>query len=314
MPCWSWTTGRATARPTTSARAIRGPRDRAGAQHRLRRRRQRSAARARHGGGRAREHGRAPRARLDRARLCRARARTAGGVGGHEDARPRRPVARLRRGRRAPPRRRVRAARALRARRRPLRPPRRGLRRVRRRGALPAGGRRSRSVASTSASSSTSRTPTSRCGCGWRAGPACTSRPWPCTPARAQRAARAPVHAWAERNTLLLVARAFPGAGHRSWPTARRRGHGTRCAGRLGAHLRGAGSAVPLLPEMWRERRELRSRGGAGGGGRAGASAARVRLGARDRAAVLTWGPAGPQGRTAPSSSARIASRKRSVE
>jgi GT2 family glycosyltransferase len=72
-----------------------------------------------------------------------------------------------------------------------------------------------------------------------------------------------PVHAWAERNTLLLVARAFP---WRWLPlVAWRQGgwawHALR-AGRLGAHARGALSAVPLLPAMWRERRALRESAG----------------------------------------------------
>lgn len=68
-----------------------------------------------------------------------------------------------------------------------------------------------------------------------------------------------PVHAWAERNTLLLVARAFPWrwlplvAGRQAgWAWHALRG------GRLRSHLRGALSALPLLPAMWRERRALR--------------------------------------------------------
>jgi GT2 family glycosyltransferase len=68
-----------------------------------------------------------------------------------------------------------------------------------------------------------------------------------------------PVLGWAERNTLLLVARAFPlrwlplvawrQAGW-AWHAARER--------RLGSFLRGAAAAVPLLPAMWGERRALR--------------------------------------------------------
>jgi GT2 family glycosyltransferase len=68
-----------------------------------------------------------------------------------------------------------------------------------------------------------------------------------------------PVHAWAERNTLLMVARAFPWcwlplvayrqAGW-AWHALRDR--------RLRSHLRGALSALPLLPAMWRERSVLR--------------------------------------------------------
>ena len=70
-----------------------------------------------------------------------------------------------------------------------------------------------------------------------------------------------PVHAWAERNTLLLVARAFPWRWLPlvAWRQAGWAWHALR-AGRLGTHLRGALSAVPLLPAMWRERRALRQR------------------------------------------------------
>ncbi len=69
-----------------------------------------------------------------------------------------------------------------------------------------------------------------------------------------------PVHAWVERNTLLLVARAFPWSWLPlilwrqvgwAWHALRRR--------RLARHLRGALSALPLLPAMWRERRGLRA-------------------------------------------------------
>jgi len=68
-----------------------------------------------------------------------------------------------------------------------------------------------------------------------------------------------PVHAWAERNSLLLVARAFPWrwaprVAYRqaawAWYALRER--------RLRAHVEGAAAAVPLLPAMWRERRRLR--------------------------------------------------------
>jgi GT2 family glycosyltransferase len=67
-----------------------------------------------------------------------------------------------------------------------------------------------------------------------------------------------PVHAWAERNTLLLVARAFPWRWLPlvAWRQAGWTWHAAR-AGRLRAHLRGAISALPLLPAMWRERRAL---------------------------------------------------------
>jgi GT2 family glycosyltransferase len=68
-----------------------------------------------------------------------------------------------------------------------------------------------------------------------------------------------PVHAWVERNTLLLVARAYP---WRWAPLVAYRQlawlwHALR-AGRLRSHLGGALAAAPLLPAMWRERRPLR--------------------------------------------------------
>ena len=68
-----------------------------------------------------------------------------------------------------------------------------------------------------------------------------------------------PVHAWAERNTLLLVARAYPWRWLPlvAWRQAGWAWHALR-AGRLGSHVRGAVSALPLLPGMWRERRALR--------------------------------------------------------
>ena len=66
--------------------------------------------------------------------------------------------------------------------------------------------------------------------------------------------------AWVERNTLLLVARAFPArwlhlVAYRqlawAWQAAR--------AGRLRDHLAGVRMALPLLPAMLRERRALRA-------------------------------------------------------
>jgi GT2 family glycosyltransferase len=68
-----------------------------------------------------------------------------------------------------------------------------------------------------------------------------------------------PVHAWAERNTLLLVARAYPWRWLPlvAWRQAGWAWHALR-AGRLGSHLRGAASALSLLPAMWSERRALR--------------------------------------------------------
>lgn len=68
-----------------------------------------------------------------------------------------------------------------------------------------------------------------------------------------------PLEAWVERNTLLLLAKAFPlrwaplvayrQAGW-AWHALRDR--------RLTSHLRGAAAALPLLPAMLRERRRLR--------------------------------------------------------
>jgi GT2 family glycosyltransferase len=68
-----------------------------------------------------------------------------------------------------------------------------------------------------------------------------------------------PLHFWVERNTLLLVAKAFP-PRWLPWVVYRQLGwarHAQR-NGRLGAHLRGAAAALPLLPAILRERRALR--------------------------------------------------------
>ncbi|HEU4656977.1 MAG TPA: glycosyltransferase family 2 protein [Capillimicrobium sp.] len=70
-----------------------------------------------------------------------------------------------------------------------------------------------------------------------------------------------PVSGWVARNTLLLVAKAFPlrWAGpvlyrQAAWLVAAARG------GTLRAHLGGLAAALPLLPAMLRERRALRQR------------------------------------------------------
>ena len=68
-----------------------------------------------------------------------------------------------------------------------------------------------------------------------------------------------PLHYWVERNTLLLVAKAFP-LRWLPWVAYRQLGwawHAQR-SGRLGAHLRGAAAALPLLPAILRERRAMR--------------------------------------------------------
>ncbi len=68
-----------------------------------------------------------------------------------------------------------------------------------------------------------------------------------------------PLHFWVERNTLLLLAKAFPA---RWLPLVAYRQLGWAVHAlrrrRLGAHLRGARAALPLLPTMLRERRALR--------------------------------------------------------
>jgi GT2 family glycosyltransferase len=69
---------------------------------------------------------------------------------------------------------------------------------------------------------------------------------------------RTPAH-WAQRNTLLLAAKAFPArwAGPFLYRQAAWAWHATR-ERRLGAHLRATAAALPLLPAMARERRRLR--------------------------------------------------------
>jgi GT2 family glycosyltransferase len=70
---------------------------------------------------------------------------------------------------------------------------------------------------------------------------------------------RRPLEGWVERNTLLLVAKAFP-PGWLPYVAYRQAGwawHALRDR-RLGAHLEGAASALPLIPSMLRERRSLR--------------------------------------------------------
>lgn len=68
------------------------------------------------------------------------------------------------------------------------------------------------------------------------------------------------VHAWVERNTVLLVARAFPWSWFPQvlWRQAGWAWHALRRR-RLASHVGGARSALPLLPAMWRERRALRA-------------------------------------------------------
>ena len=179
-----------------------------------------------------------------------------------------RPGAALRRRRRAAARRRVRAARPLRARRRALRRAGRGLLRLRGGRALPARGGRWPSAASTSASGRTSRTSTSACGCG---SPGWTCRWEPRAVARhaGGGSSAALPHgpgAWVERNTLLLVARAFP---PRWLPLVAyrqaRAGPGTRRApAGSAATSPGARMALPLLPAF-----AARAPGAARRGGRA---------------------------------------------
>jgi GT2 family glycosyltransferase len=70
-----------------------------------------------------------------------------------------------------------------------------------------------------------------------------------------------PVNAWVARNTLLLIAKAYPLRWaipvlyrQLSWIVAAARD------GVLGAHVRGLAAAWPLLGEVWRERDALRRR------------------------------------------------------
>jgi GT2 family glycosyltransferase len=69
-----------------------------------------------------------------------------------------------------------------------------------------------------------------------------------------------PLTAWVARNTLLLVAKAFP---LRWAPLVLYRQLGlakaARSRGRLRAHLRGLAAAMPMLPAMLRERSRLRA-------------------------------------------------------
>ena len=128
---------------------------------------------------------------------------------------------------------------------------RRGVRRLRRGRALQARRGTWTPAASTSASSPTSRTWTSRCACGSPAGAAATSPSWPATPARARSVRLSnPLHFWVERNTLLLLAKAFP-LRWLPWVAYRQLGwawHAQRQR-RLGAHLRGArGGAAAACP------------------------------------------------------------------
>jgi GT2 family glycosyltransferase len=70
---------------------------------------------------------------------------------------------------------------------------------------------------------------------------------------------RRPVEGWVERNTLLLVAKAFP-LRWAPYVLYRQLGwawHAMR-EGHLRAHLEGAAAALPLLPAMLRDRRALR--------------------------------------------------------
>ena len=68
-----------------------------------------------------------------------------------------------------------------------------------------------------------------------------------------------PLHFWVERNTLLLLAKAFP-ARWLPWIAYRQLGWAwhARRNGHLRAHLRGALAALPLMPSMLRDRQALR--------------------------------------------------------
>ena len=132
---------------------------------------------------------------------------------------------------------------------------------VRRRGALPARRASPRSAVSTSGCSRTSRTSTS--GCGWRSPAGCCVY----EPAVALHAGGGsawqldpPVEHWIERNTLLLVAKAFPlrwapQVAYRqlgwAWHAFQDR--------RLRVHLSGALAALKALPTVRADRRRLRA-------------------------------------------------------
>ena len=129
-------------------------------------------------------------------------------------------------------------------------------------------------AASTSASSPTSRTWTSRCGCGWRAGAAATSR-------RVARHAgegssvrsRNPLRSWVERNTLLLLAKAFPAA----------------LAALVAVQAARLGLARPARAAAGRPPARR-----AGGAAAAAVDAARARRAARGRKGAARRGGAGP--------------------
>jgi GT2 family glycosyltransferase len=73
---------------------------------------------------------------------------------------------------------------------------------------------------------------------------------------------RRPVAGWVARNSLLLVAKAFPVRwwGMVAYRQAAWLVHAARAGrGPLRAHLAGLAAAVPLLPAMWRERRGRRA-------------------------------------------------------
>ena len=197
--------------------------------------------------------------------LERALARAAADPGrgrGHEDGRPRRPVAALRRRRRAAPRRRLRAARALRARRRAATT---SPARCSRRAPAPrsTGARRcSPAAASTSASAPTSRTSSSACACGWRAGAAAGSRARsPSTPAAARpaRCATARAPGWSATRCCSWRG-AFPVAvaPARRLPAARL-GLARRARGPPARAPRGRADGAPRPAGAWRGRRALRA-------------------------------------------------------
>ena len=198
----------------------------------------------------------------------------------------------LRRRRRAAARRRLRAARALRARRRPLGRPGRGVRRLRRRGAVSPrlvlralGGFDERYFAYLEDVDLALRLPLA----GWRCRYEPASR---CTPARAPRTSCPAVTiGWWHRNTLLLVAKAFPARWlpYVALPPAGV-GLARRCAsGACASHLRGLAAAVPMLPAAVAE--PPRSRRRRAGLDRAGGAGAPVPRSASRRPSPARAGP-----------------------
>ena len=231
---------------------------------------------------RAAQHGRRARARLARAGGRGARGRAPCGRRRHQDGRPRRPVAPLRRRRRAPARRRLRAARPLRARHGRYDAPGEvfsacaGAALYRREAVLAVGGFDERLGTYLEDVDLGLRLRLAAWRCRWE--PRAVARH---AGGGSSGGLRHGPGAWVERNTLLLVARSFPAR----WlplvalPPARL-GLARRPRRRAARPPGGRAVALPLLPAFLRERRALRGGRRAGDrGGRAAAAGPRPRAG-----------------------------------